>query len=414
MAACFLKNSISCILTYNKFVALNLHNTLTNSVQEFVPLEPGKVKMYHCGPTVYDYVHIGNLRSFLLGDLLRRTFDYLGYSVTQVMNITDVGIGGNNDEGEDKIVSGLKREGKAITMENMKELSDFYTERFKEDIGSMNIKLPHHLPKASEHIEEDIKMIQVLESKGFTYETEDGLYFDTSKDSRYGRLGKLGKETESRVENSSKKNSRDFALWKKNTNLGYPSPWGQGFPGWHIECSAMATKYLGPSLDIHTGGLDLAPVHHNNEIAQSESACGCEFARYWLHNEFVNVPEGKMAKSEGSGITLAELRNAQFSPLAYRYFLLMAHYRTPVTFTWEALEAANNAFTKLKRLVDSWPDGGKVDEAYKALFVEKIENDLNTPQALAVLWTLVKDKEVKDEDKKATAQDFCRVYGLGL
>lgn len=394
---------------------------MTNSLEEFVPLEAGKVKMYHCGPTVYDYVHIGNLRSFLLADLLRRTFDYLGFEVKQVMNITDVGIGGNNDEGEDKIISGLKREGKAITMENMRELADFYTERFKEAISAMNIKLPHHLPKASEHIEEDIKMIQTLTSKGFTYEIEDGLYFDTSKDPHYGRLGKLGKESASRVENPAKKNVRDFALWKKNSNLGYPSPWGQGFPGWHIECSAMATKYLGPSFDIHTGGLDLAPVHHNNEIAQSESACGCQFAHYWLHNEFVNIGSpsttlgvNKMAKSEGTGITLKTLEEKGFSPLAYRYFLLMAHYRTPVTFTWEALEAAQNAFNKIKKLVDSWPDGGQVDEAYKAMFVEKIENDLNTPQALAVLWTLVKDKEVKDEDKKATAQNFCRVYGLGL
>lgn len=402
-------------------MALKLNNTLTGKLEEFVPLEAGKVKMYHCGPTVYDYVHIGNLRSFLLGDLLRRTCEYLGLEVTQVMNVTDVGIGGNNDEGEDKIISGLKREGKEITMENMKNLADFYTERFKEDIGSMNIKLPHHLPKASEHIAPDIEMIEKLSSKGFTYETEDGIYFDTSKDPHYGKLGKLGKETESRVENSSKKNARDFALWKKNSNLGYPSPWGQGFPGWHIECSAMATKYLGPSFDIHTGGLDLAPVHHNNEIAQSESACGCEFARYWLHNEFVNVggPStalgiNKMAKSEGTGITLKTLVEKGFSPLAYRYFLLMAHYRTPVTFTWEALEAAQNAYNKITKLVHSLPDGGKVNEAYKKQFIEKIENDLNTPQALAVLWTMMKDDSVSPEDKKATAQNFCRVYGLGL
>jgi cysteinyl-tRNA synthetase len=283
-------------------------------------------------------------------------------------------------------------------MENMKELADFYTERFKEDISALNIKTPHHLPKASEHIVEDIEMIKTLESKGFTYETEDGLYFDTSKDAHYGQLGKLGQETESRVENSAKKNSRDFALWKKNSNLGYPSPWGQGFPGWHIECSAMSIKYLGATFDIHTGGLDLAPVHHNNEIAQSESACGCQFVRFWLHNEFVNVPEGKMAKSEGTGVTLKILTEKGFSPLAYRYFLLMAHYRTPVTFSWEALEAAQNAFVRMKRLVDSWPDGGKVNEAYKAMFVEKIENDLNTPQALAVLWTLAKDKKLQDKD----------------
>jgi cysteinyl-tRNA synthetase len=395
-------------------MSLKLHNTLTNSLEEFVPLEEGKVQMYHCGPTVYDYVHIGNLRSFLLADLLRRTCEYLGYEVKQVMNVTDVGIGGNNDEGEDKIISGLKREGKEITMENMKTLADFYTERFKEDVGTLNIKAPHHLPKASEHIAEDIAMIEKLVSRGFAYETQDGVYFDTAKDPHYGKLGRLGKETESRIENSSKRNSRDFALWKKNSNLGYPSPWGQGFPGWHIECSAMATKYLGESFDIHTGGLDLAPVHHNNEIAQSENACGCEFARYWLHNEFVNVPEGKMAKSEGTGITLKTLVEKGFSPLAYRYFLLMAHYRTPVTFTWEALEAAQNAYNKITKLVSSLPECGQVHEGYKKQFIEKIENDLNTPQALAVLWTMMKDDSVSPEDKRATAQDFCRVYGLGL
>lgn len=296
----------------------------------------------------------------------------------------------------------------------MKSLADFYTERFKEDIGKLNIKMPHVMPKASEHLVEQIEMIKTLESKGFTYQTSDGIYFDTSKDAHYGKLGRLGKETESRVENSQKKNSRDFALWKFNNHLGYPSPWGQGFPGWHLECSAMSTKYLGNSFDIHTGGIDLAPIHHNNEIAQSENACGCQFVNYWLHNEFVNVADAKMSKSEGTSITLKALAEKGFSPLAYRYFLLMAHYRKPVFFTPEALEAAQNAYNKITKLVSSWPDGGKVDEAYKAMFVEKIENDLNTPQALAVLWTMVKDKEVKDEDKKATAQNFCSVFGLGL
>lgn len=393
---------------------MRLHNTLTGELEEFKPIEQGKVGMYHCGPTVYDYAHIGNFRSFVLADILRRTFEFLGFEVKQVMNITDVGIGGNNDEGEDKIIRGLKREGKAISMESMKKLGDFYTERFKEDIGKLNIKMPHVLPKASEHIPEQIELIKTLENKGFTYKTSDGIYFDISKYPEYGKLGELGKETESRITNSEKRNSRDFALWKFNSNLGFPSPWGQGFPGWHIECSAMATKYLGQTFDIHTGGIDLAPIHHNNEIAQSENACGCELAHYWLHNEFVNVPDGKMAKSEGTGITLAEISKANFSPLAYRYFLLMAHYRSPVTFSWEALEAAQNAYNKITKLVAGLPDGGKVDEGYKKQFVEKIENDLNTPQALALLWTLVKDKTVSPEDKKATAQNFCSVYGLGL
>lgn len=397
-------------------MTLKLHNTLTDKTEDFKPIDDGKVRMYHCGPTVYDYIHIGNLRSFLLADILRRTFEYLGFEVKQIMNITDVGIGGNNDEGEDKILSGLRREGKEITMENMKELGGFYTERFEEDISALNIKMPDELPKASENIDEQIEMIESLEEKGFTYKTSDGIYFDTSKDSQYGKLGKIGKETESRVTNNEKKNPRDFALWKFNSNLGFPSPWGQGFPGWHIECSAMATKYLGKTFDIHTGGLDLAPVHHNNEIAQSESVCDCEYAHYWLHNEFINVSEGKMAKSEGTGITLADIVKGGFDPLAYRYFLLMAHYRSPVTFSWEALTAAQNAYNKLKKVVSSKEQevSGKVDEAYKAKFREKLENDLNTPQALAIVWTLVKDKEVANNDKLATLKDFDKVLGLGL
>ena len=394
---------------------MRLHNTLTSKIEEFKPIKEGQVKMYHCGPTVYDYVHIGNLRSFLLADLLRRTFEFLGFEVKQVMNITDVGIGGNNDEGEDKIIKGLKREGRTVSMEAMKELSDFYTERFKEDVGSLNIKMPHVLPKASENIPEQIELIKTLEDKGFTYKTSDGIYFDTSKDPHYGKLGGLGKDTESRVENSEKKNSRDFALWKFNENLGFRSPWGQGFPGWHIECSAMSTKYLGKTFDIHTGGIDLAPIHHNNEIAQSESACKCELAHYWLHNEFVNMPEGKMAKSEGTGITLAEITKHNFSPLAYRYFLLMAHYRTPVTFTWEALQAAQSAYRKLKETFSSLiRANGRIDENYKKEFAQSVENDLNTPEALAVVWKLVKDEALSSADKRATLLEFDKVLGLDL
>lgn len=383
-------------------------------MEEFKPLEVGKVGMYHCGPTVYDYVHIGNLRSFLLADILRRTFEVEGYEINQVMNITDVGIGGNNDEGEDKIIKGLKREGKEVSMQSMKELGEFYTERFKEDIAKINIQIPHVLPKASEHITEQIELIKTLEEKGLTYMISDGVYFDTSKDKNYGKLGGLTDESESRIGSTEKRNARDFALWKFNNNLGFPSPWGQGFPGWHLECSAMATKYLGQPFDIHTGGIDLAPIHHNNEIAQSENACDCTFAKYWLHNEFVNVSEEKMAKSEGNQITLAEISNKNFSPLVYRYFLMMAHYRSKVIFSWEALEAANNAFEKLKRFVGPIGSPGSIDFAYKAKFIEKMENDLNTPQAIAVLWTLVKDKEVSPENKLATILEFDKVLGLGL
>ncbi len=396
-------------------MTIKLHNTLTGKLEEFKPIKPEHVGMYHCGPTVYDYVHIGNLRAFLAADIVRRFFEYEGFEVRQVMNITDVGIGGNHDEGEDKMIKGLKRDGKKVSTESMKELADFYTERFKEDIAKLNIKTPHVLPKASEHIPEQIELIKILEEKAFTYKTSDGIYFDISKDRHYGKLGGVGKDNESRIEpNPEKRNPRDFALWKFNTNLGFPSPWGQGFPGWHLECSAMSTKYLGNTFDIHTGGIDLAPIHHNNEIAQSENACECELAHYWLHNEFVNVVDAKMAKSEGNQITLKTLEEKGFNPLAYRYFLLMAHYRTPVNFSWDALKAAQNAYHKLKKLVASWPDGGKVNESYQQRFIEKIENDLNTPQALAILWTLVKDKSISAEDKKTTAQNFCQVFGLGL
>lgn len=411
-------------------MTIKLHNTLTGSLEEFKPIKSGEVRMYHCGPTVYDYIHIGNLRSFLLADILRRTFEFLGFKVKQVMNITDVGIGGNNDEGEDKIIKGLKREGKAVSLESMKKLGDFYTERFKEDITKLNIRMPHVLPKASEHIPEQIELIKILESKNFTYRTSDGVYFDVSKDAHYGKLGGVGSESASRIEpNTEKKNSKDFALWKFNANLGFPSPWGQGFPGWHLECSVMSTKHLGNTFDIHTGGIDLAPIHHNNEIAQSESACGpatgsagkCDLAHYWLHNEFVNVVDSpakdgvnKMAKSEGNQITLKTLVEHGSMPLAYRYFLLMAHYRTPVSFSWEALKAAENAYNRLKKFAAGLPVSGTVDESYKATFKEKLENDLNTPQALAVVWGLVKDAKVSPRDKLSTLLDFDKVLGLGL
>ena len=418
-AMCFFKNSISRIVSYNTYVAIKLHNTLTGKLEEFRPIEPGSVKMYHCGPTVYNYVHIGNLRSFLLADIIRRTFEFLGFEVQQVMNITDVGIGGNNDEGEDKIIKGLKREGKVVSMESMKELGDFYTERFKEDIAKLNIRMPHVLPKASEHIPEQIELIKILESKGFSYQTSNGVYFDVSKDSHYGKLGGIGGESESRIEpNQEKRNQQDFALWKFNTNLGFPSPWGQGFPGWHLECSAMSTKYLGNTFDIHTGGIDLSPIHHNNEIAQSESACECDLAHYWLHNEFVNISDGKMAKSEGNHITLQTLIEKGYSPLAYRYFLLMAHYRTPVNFSWEALEAAENAYRKLKEFFSSLRSNLENSKGstleYQKEFSEAISNDLNTPEALAVVWKLVKDESVSPLDKRATLLDFDQVLGLDL
>ncbi|MEX2010231.1 MAG: cysteine--tRNA ligase, partial [Parcubacteria group bacterium] len=394
---------------------IRLHNTLTNTVEEFKPLSPDKVGMYHCGPTVYDYVHVGNLRSYLFADTLRRTFEYAGFEVKQVMNITDLGhLTGDGDQGEDKMTKALVRENRPITIEAMAELAGFYTERFKEDLNKLNILSPQVLPKASEHLTEQIELIKKLEEKGFTYTTTDGIYFDTSRDPHYGKLGIAGGD-ESRIgPNPEKKNQKDFALWKFNESLGFTSPWGQGFPGWHIECSAMSTKYLGETFDIHTGGIDLAPIHHNNEIAQSENASEKPLANYWLHNEFINLSQAKMAKSEGNVVRLQGIVDRDFSPLSYRYFILLSHYRSKANFTWEALQSAENAYRKIKEFVSSIPNIGDINLKYKTQFVEAIENDLNTPEALAILWNLIKDSSVSPEDKKATLLDFDKVLGLNI
>ena len=374
--------------------------------------------MYHCGPTVYDHVHIGNLRSAFFADILRRSFEYIGYEVDQVMNVTDLGnlLGDGADE-EDKMTKGLLREGKPLTLHAMKDLGEFYTERFKEDLNKLNIHIPKRLVRASDHIPEQIDLIKLLEDKGFVYVISDGVYFNTQKDKNYGKLLGVGKvkDLQSRIEeNSEKKDPKDFALWKFNNEKGFESPWGKGFPGWHIECSAMSAKYLGEHFDIHSGGIDLAPIHHNNEIAQSENAHGHQFVNYWLHNEFINVDDEKMAKSKGNFIVLKTIEEEGYSPLSYRYFLLLSHYRTKTNFTWEGLMAAQNALTRLERLLEALPKGGKVDELYKIKFVEKIENDFNTPQALALVWTLLKDENVSPANKHATIMDFDRILGLRL
>lgn len=397
---------------------LRLSNSLSNHVEDFKPLEDGVVKMYHCGPTVYDFVHVGNLRSFYLGDLLRRYFEYENFKVTQVMNITDVGqLSSDSDDGEDKMTTGLRREGKPITLEAMKELADFYTEKFKEDIASLNILPAHFLPKASENIDEDIEIIKTLEEKGFAYKTSDGIYFDVNKDPHYGQLGGLtsAKNSEARIEtNNEKRDQRDFALWKFNSEMGFPSPWGQGFPGWHIECSAMSRKYLGNSFDIHTGGIDLAPIHHNNEIAQSENACDCKFVNYWVHNEFVNMGEIKMAKSQGNFVTLRTLIEKGYAPLSYRYFLLQSHYKTPTTFSWESLDGAETSLRRLKETVATLQDGGKISKKYQKKFLKALDNDLNTPEALAVVWEIIKDEKLNPAIKKATVLDLDKILGLNL
>ncbi len=396
---------------------LKIYNTLTKEEEEFKPIEAGKVGMYSCGPTVYNYAHIGNLRSYVFADILKRTLQYEGFEVKHVINITDVGhLVGDGDDGDDKMTRALKREGLPLTIEAMKEVALKYEEAFKEDLAKLNIIIPDEMPRASEHIAEDIEIIQKLERKDFTYVTSDGVYFDISRDAKYGALGGLSNEHEGRIEtNSEKLNARDFALWKLNPELGWESPWGKGFPGWHIECSGMSMKYLGEHFDIHTGGIDHIPIHHNNEIAQSENATGKKYADRWLHNAFVNIDNQKISKSLENEIYLSTLEEKGFSPIDYRFFLLQANYRYPINFTWEALESNHTALKKLRNIfLGLGDDAGAINHAYTKRFIEEMEKNLNTSGALAVLWQLAHDAEMLNADKRTTLLDMDRVLGLGM
>lgn len=402
---------------------MKLYNTFTLKKEEFRPINEMSVAIYTCGPTVYDYAHIGNLRSYIFADILKRVLKYNGFEIKHVMNITDVGhLVSDEDTGEDKMTKALTRENKPLTLEAMKKLADFYTERFREDIADLNIEMPDIMPKASEHIEEDIEIIKKLEEKEFAYKISDGIYFDISKFSEYGKLGGLNKkeaeEKFSRVaRNSEKRNSADFALWKFSigeNKIGWESPWGKGFPGWHIECSAMAVKYLGQPFDIHTGGIDHIPVHHQNEIAQSEAAYDKPLANYWMHGEFLVMDRKKMAKSAGAFITLKDIKEKGINPLAYRFLVLSAHYRSPLNFSWEALENADNGLRHLQNQVRNLGEiEGEINREYKENFLEKINDDLNMPQAMAVIFDLLKS-DFPNENKLATILDFDRVLGLNL
>ncbi|MDO8569661.1 MAG: cysteine--tRNA ligase [bacterium] len=404
-------------------MTIKLHNTLTGKLEEFKPIKPGEVGMYHCGPTVYDYAHIGNLRSYVFADILRRAFEYFDYEVKQVINITDIGhLTSDADTGDDKMVKGLKREKLPLTLDGFKQLTDKYEKAFKDDLNTLNIRKPHHFPRATDYLKQEIELIRRLEEKGYTYKILDGIYFNTGKLTNYGKLGGLTplSDGSARIEIDEKKCSRDFVLWKlsKDGHLGFESLWGMGFPGWHIECSAMSRELLGQPFDIHTGGMDHIPIHHNNEIAQSEAAYNAPLANFWLHNEFVNMVDSKMAKSLGNQITLKTLIEHGSTPLAYRYFLLMAHYRTPVNFSWEALEAAQNAYRKLKEFFSSLRsnlgNSKGLTLEYQNEFEEAIENDLNTPEALAIIWKLIKDENVSPAEKRTTLLDFDKVLGLNL
>ncbi|MCR4274807.1 MAG: cysteine--tRNA ligase [Candidatus Campbellbacteria bacterium] len=398
---------------------LTFYNTLTREQEPFEALSKPHVGMYNCGPTVYDRVHIGNLRAYVFADTLRRVLSANGYDVQQVMNITDVGhLSSDADSGEDKMTKGLKREGLPMTLVGMRELAEKYTRAFEEDLVSLNILHPHELPRATDNIPEQIDIIKRLEEKGFTYViADDGVYFDTEKDPHYGRLGGLTPlgDVRTDAESSQKHGPRDFALWKFNQELGWESPWGKGFPGWHIECSAMSMKYLGETFDIHTGGIDHIPVHHNNEIAQSENATGKPFARFWLHNAFLNIDNEKIAKSLGNAIVLSALVEKGITPLAYRYWLLTGHYRSEMNFTMDALLAGQNAYLKLvERVRELGEDVGTVNDEYYTHFMDAVNDDLGTPQAIAVLWDLFKNDSVSSADKKATILAFDTVLGLQL
>ena len=400
---------------------LTLYNTLARKKETFVPLKKGSVGMYCCGPTVYNYAHVGNLRSYIFEDVLRRVLEFNKFKVKHVTNITDVGhLTSDADVGEDKMLKGAKREKKTVW-----QIAEFYTKAFKDDIIKLNIKNPNTWSKATDHIKEQITLIQILEKKGFTYQAGGNVYFDTSSVKDYGKLAKLDlkADTKERVEeDKNKKNKHDFVLWFtkskfQDQGMKWKSPYGTGYPSWHIECSAMSMKYLGKQFDIHCGGIDHIPVHHTNEIVQSESATGKKpWVKYWLHNEFLVLRKGeKMAKSGDNFITLQTLEEKEFHPLDYRYFCLGTHYRKPLMFSWDALESAQNARTRLfDRVLEIKSTGGKVLPKYGKKFIQEINNDLNTPNALAIVWDLFKDKKLKSNDMYTTLLLFDRVLGLGL
>jgi len=399
-------------------INIRLHNTLTGAKEPLSTIRPNEVRMYNCGPTVYFYAHIGNMRAYVFADILRRTFEYFGSEVKQVINITDVGhLTDESDTGDDKIESAAKKEGKTAN-----EITLFYEKAYLEDLKNLNINTTNTIfPRATEHIAEQIEIIKILEKKGFAYQTSDGIYFDTSKFKDYGKLGKINTKEQkegARVEkNSEKRNSTDFALWKfsPKASSGQPSrlqewesPWGVGFPGWHIECSAMSQKYLGQPFDIHTGGIDHIPIHHNNEIAQSECAFGVPLANYWLHNEFLTVEGEKMSKSLKNTYTLSNLKERKIHPLSFRFWLLSGHYRSPMNFTWDAVSGSQKALEKLIFEFDNLPDG-EIDEVAINQFKEFISDDLNTPKVLALLHETFGSKK-----SRKTVLEMDKVLGLGF
>lgn len=405
---------------------MKIYNTMSRRVEEFVPIQEGKASMYCCGPTVYNFAHIGNLRTFIFEDLLHRTLAYDGFKVKHCMNITDVGhLTGDGDDGEDKMEKRSKETGKTVW-----EIADFYTKAFFADTEALNILRPTIVCKATDHIQDMINLIKTLEEKGHTYISGGNVYFSIDTIDDYGKLAGLkldDLQSGARIEvDSNKRNPKDFVLWFTNSKFGkqammWDSPWGVGYPGWHIECSAMSMKYLGPHFDIHCGGIDAIPVHHTNEIAQSEAATGEKWVDYWCHGEFLLNDKGKMSKSSGEFLTLTVLKEKGYNPLDYRYFCLGGHYRTQLKFSFEALDHARSARAQLvqrvadlKANVSTKAELSPKGKEYLDLFIGAMNNDLKTPEALSYMWSMLKDGSISDCDKLSALLEMDKILGLDL
>ena len=401
-----------------------LYNTLTKSVDEFVPNEPGKVAMYTCGPTVYHFAHIGNLRSYIMEDVLEKYLRYVGYDVKRVMNITDVGhLTSDGDTGEDKMLKGAKREHKTVM-----DIARFYTDAFMADCEKLSIKRPDVVEPATNCIPEFIHMIEVLLEKGYAYIAGENVYFDTSKLDNYYVLSSQNEEDlqvgvrEDVEEDTNKRNKTDFVLWFTkskfdNQELKWDSPWGVGYPGWHIECSCISMKHLGEYMDIHCGGVDNIFPHHTNEIAQSEAYIGHKWCNYWFHVNHLNTKNGKMSKSKGEFLTVSLLEEKGYNPMAYRFFCLQSHYRKPLEFSWDALDNVVSAYDKLVKRIANLSTDGEVDtaacEEWKMKFAEALSHDINTSSAITVLYDMLK-AELSDASKRVLVQSMDEVLSLQL
>lgn len=399
---------------------VKIYNTLSREVEEFESIQVGKAGIYTCGPTVYRDIHIGNLRTYLTTDILVRLLRYKEFDVNSVMNITDVGHFRFSSE-KGKVIDPVVEEAQSLGITPL-ELSKNYTEKFLNDMKKLNITMPDVMPKASEHVEEMVEVIQVLLDKGFAYEADGNIYFDVNKFENYGRLSgntldkadalleavRVSKETD-------KKDSADFALWKSQEDrvMSFPSPWGDGVPGWHIECSVMSMKYLGVSFDIHLGGEDLIFPHHEDEIAQSEAFTGKNFAKYFMHTSYLSIEEAKMSRSKGNVFTLKDLYDRGYSAMDFKYLTFQTHYRSKMNFTWDALKSARTAYLKLLDFAAKIPNSGEISNKYEGKFMEALESDLNMPRAVAVLWELIRSDE-PDSRKLGTLKLMDEILGFNI